>query len=615
MSGIRKAKRFKLKGRDFSQSRDTFNFYGSSDKDADEDRLNSPFPPSHRFPGRSLDDSERYARLFMMEQRGYPLWSPAPNSSLPIEYIRKGVQIGDLGVITEDGMFDFLCNITLKAEDPIHTRHGVPRGFVPLECPLDIVWDKRFHSNRHHLCSPKYESWKDSIIVSELDMRESPRYREAIEFTSADRITEGAILVLPEGCSRIDLKDKQPFLDHAIENALSWFEYADSRGRTRAGKTSTLYLTTGCDKATAWGVASFIKHSDRQVTLPFYTIAEADGGTRYEWGIDKSCSARCAPEAYSDPDDSVPERHINQCLFLRGYRISRDSEDEEKLHLEQDLAATEHEHELLWDIDKHHRNDTFVSWRRGSNSSPLSYRPQDALNLTMSETEPKPYHPCDDINRFLSNALRISSRNQSRSDWRPIISISHDEDWCSPDKGVESYPLVPRYTRYIWENLKVTIRDNIIYTDDQNGLRLSTSLSSCQSLFSFPYSSQEVSDSLSNLSSDQTQSRRSPSTSESAWVVRNLKRETPDPTLLSLSSASSKRPRTPDDDEDMIAMPPPEPRPRKKRPAVRKGWKGWVEGSPPPSEKLINLDAMPFLQESRTRSGKNFDALGEDDRV
>jgi hypothetical protein len=49
---------------------------------------------------------------------------------------------------------------------------------------------------------------------------------------------------------------------------------------------------------------------------------------------------------------------------------------------------------------------------------------------------------------------------------------------------------------------------------------------------------------------------------------------------------------------------------RRKRVAVKKGWKGWVEGSPPPSEKLINLDAVPVLQERRTRSGKNFDAIG-----
>lgn len=76
----------------------------------------------------------------------------------------------------------------------------------------------------------------------------------------------------------------------------------------------------------------------------------------------------------------------------------------------------------------------------------------------------------------------------------------------------------------------------------------------------------------------------------------------------STSRMSSKRPHTPDD-QDLLPPPPPKQRGRKK-PAVRKGWKGWVEGSPPPSEKLINLDAVPVLQERRTRSGKSFDAIG-----
>ncbi|KAJ3726706.1 hypothetical protein EV361DRAFT_251154 [Lentinula raphanica] len=86
---------------------------------------------------------------------------------------------------------------------------------------------------------------------------------------------------------------------------------------------------------------------------------------------------------------------------------------------------------------------------------------------------------------------------------------------------------------------------------------------------------------------------------------------TPGPSNSSdTSRTSSKRPRTPNDDEELLHIPLAEPRVRKKRPAARKGWKGWVEGSPPPSEKLINLDAVPVLQERRTRSGKNFDAIG-----
>jgi hypothetical protein len=89
---------------------------------------------------------------------------------------------------------------------------------------------------------------------------------------------------------------------------------------------------------------------------------------------------------------------------------------------------------------------------------------------------------------------------------------------------------------------------------------------------------------------------------------------TPEPSISSSTSrTSSKRPRTPSDDEmddegPMFFSAP--PRQRKKRSAAKKGWKGWVEGSPEPSDKLINLDSAPVLHERRTRSGKNFDAIG-----
>ena len=91
---------------------------------------------------------------------------------------------------------------------------------------------------------------------------------------------------------------------------------------------------------------------------------------------------------------------------------------------------------------------------------------------------------------------------------------------------------------------------------------------------------------------------------------------TPGPSISSSTSrTSSKRPRTPEDDEVIGSQSgsqsaPLAPPPRKKRVAAKKGWKGWVEGSPPPSEKLINLDAPVLQQQRRTRSGKNFDAIG-----
>ena len=91
---------------------------------------------------------------------------------------------------------------------------------------------------------------------------------------------------------------------------------------------------------------------------------------------------------------------------------------------------------------------------------------------------------------------------------------------------------------------------------------------------------------------------------------------TPGPsTSSSTLRMQSKRPCTPADDETVcsqsgnlsVSLP---AHPRKKRVAAKKGWKGWVEGSPSPSQKLINLDAPVLQQQWQTRSGKNFDAIG-----
>jgi len=106
-----------------------------------------------------------------------------------------------------------------------------------------------------------------------------------------------------------------------------------------------------------------------------------------------------------------------------------------------------------------------------------------------------------------------------------------------------------------------------------------------------------------------------PSPPTSPQFIISTPGSTPGPSISSSTSrTSSKRPRTPYDDEDEMfgddQSGPSAPKIRKKRSAVKKGWKGWVEGSPEPSEKLINLDAVPVLHERRTRSGKNFDAIG-----
>ncbi|KAM6499190.1 hypothetical protein JOM56_004698, partial [Amanita muscaria] len=52
-----------------------------------------------------------YTRSMLQFMVGYPLYEPEPFSEFSKEYLRKGVNIGDIGFVREDGTFDFLFNI------------------------------------------------------------------------------------------------------------------------------------------------------------------------------------------------------------------------------------------------------------------------------------------------------------------------------------------------------------------------------------------------------------------------------------------------------------------------------------------------------------------------
>ncbi len=72
-----------------------------------------------------------YTKLLLARGHGYPLWIPEPDYTLPPEYIDKGISVGDVVMIRDDGGFDFLFNIFLEADHPVN-RDRVPPRFEPL---------------------------------------------------------------------------------------------------------------------------------------------------------------------------------------------------------------------------------------------------------------------------------------------------------------------------------------------------------------------------------------------------------------------------------------------------------------------------------------------------
>lgn len=75
--------------------------------------------------------SKVYAEVLSVEGLGLPLWYPDLSRNLPAEYVAKGVSIGDVGIITGAGAFEFCFNVHDKGQLPAPYR--APEGFQPWE--------------------------------------------------------------------------------------------------------------------------------------------------------------------------------------------------------------------------------------------------------------------------------------------------------------------------------------------------------------------------------------------------------------------------------------------------------------------------------------------------
>ena len=249
--------------------------------------------------------SEVYTRLLLPKGHGCPIWCPEPDDNLSPAYRESGVRIGHVGRIVPDGGFDPLFNICFAENHPINSD-GVPDGFEQLALGnQDVTVRNNQHNRGSHICSKPLEK-RDTNIVSELnvwvpfvdmilyalngmllDMHIRIRTNPAYRFTSKGT-TEGAILLLPEGSSRKDLRQRLPnFEQYAIQNALRWYQFANQH-LGRQIPNGSLILVTGCDMASSWAIASFSDVSpDMDVKLSF---CPSDRGT-YSWETNVSASA------------------------------------------------------------------------------------------------------------------------------------------------------------------------------------------------------------------------------------------------------------------------------------------------------------------------------------
>jgi hypothetical protein len=74
------------------------------------------------------------------------MWVPKLPDNLPREYHDRGADIGDVGIITDDGVFDFLFSICLPADHPINLGRTPPRfEHIVLNSFMDLITDDEKH--------------------------------------------------------------------------------------------------------------------------------------------------------------------------------------------------------------------------------------------------------------------------------------------------------------------------------------------------------------------------------------------------------------------------------------------------------------------------------------
>ncbi|PBK99970.1 hypothetical protein ARMGADRAFT_525229 [Armillaria gallica] len=265
----------------------------------------------------SKSSREIYTHLLLQKEHGYPLWIPEPDGHLPEAYSGKGVRVGDVGILRNDGGFDYLFNACIPADDPIN-KGRVPEGFEPIICAA-IREVETMHKRGSDIRSA-------SVSRVEMSMggaAESPFLiggGGGFEFSCLRE--KGAILVLPDGGARYDALNLSQFRSYATRNAHAWYQFANIVcGREAAN--GSLYLVTGCDKTCSWGAASFFNPADRRsFSLKFLVGGVAEGNIKlgYSWKSTSSADVRAYPDG--GLTYFVDSLRPNQCVFLRGFGIS-----------------------------------------------------------------------------------------------------------------------------------------------------------------------------------------------------------------------------------------------------------------------------------------------------
>jgi hypothetical protein len=128
--------------------------------------------------------------------------------------------------------------------------------------------------------------------------------------------SEGALLILPEGAERHDLRNHHRFLEVATQHGADWYRFAEERVGQIIGNDS-FYLITGLCKTTSWSLAAFEKTAGTAEYPAQFRVSQVGGdniAATYTWDTARSLDWRIGPiDNYGIP---------NQTVFVRGFKVA-----------------------------------------------------------------------------------------------------------------------------------------------------------------------------------------------------------------------------------------------------------------------------------------------------
>ena len=259
----------------------------------------------------------------LTKNRGYPLWIPSPSISLPKLNRRLGVCLGDVGVLTPEGGFNYLFNVLHDAAHPINAPLGVPEGFVPLV--LDVPTELEFveWNGGSYLADPSIIRVDNGDVLPCVCCR-----MRAVTFRLTDysnRLTvleatspEAAVLMIPKEIRTNQLKITTLLKIYVKENIATWYRFV-KHTLGRDIENGELRVVYGYRKSSGFGIATAFNTYRRENTrLTFWVDSAWAGisGCPYRWSHIGTAEVKAGPYQQENPDISSAESARNQCLFV-----------------------------------------------------------------------------------------------------------------------------------------------------------------------------------------------------------------------------------------------------------------------------------------------------------